>query len=286
MHHSLWLIVVLTSLAASVACGPRTVNIEEERAAVMARDREWSQTTKDPEKFVSYMAEGAALYPPGMPIMTGTEAIRKAFTEMHSAPGFSLSWTPTKAEVSAGGDIAHTAGTYESTMGGVTEKGKYFTAWRKQADGSWKVTDDIFNADAAPAAPASQHAMVPASGIKWGPAPPGLPPGAQAAVISGDPTQPGPYVLRAQMPANYRIPAHWHPVTENLTVLSGTVALGMGDKMDESAMQDLPVGGFASLPAEMRHSFMAKTAATIQVHGMGPFGITYVNPADDPRTKK
>ena len=124
MHRSLWLIVGLTTLAASAACSPQTVNVEQERTALMARDREWSQTTKDPEKFVSYMAEGASLYPPGMPIMTGTETIRKAFAEMHKAPGFSLSWTPTKAEVSASGDIAHTAGTYESAMGGVTEKGK------------------------------------------------------------------------------------------------------------------------------------------------------------------
>jgi hypothetical protein len=60
----------------------------------------------------------------------------------------------------------------------------------------------------------------------------------------------------------------------------------MGDTFDEAAMQALPAGGFATVPPDMHHSFMAKTAATIQVHGMGPFAITYVNPADDPRTKK
>jgi quercetin dioxygenase-like cupin family protein len=88
------------------------------------------------------------------------------------------------------------------------------------------------------------------------------------------------------VPAGYTVPAHWHPTTENITVLSGTVALGMGDKTDPAAMTTLAAGGFAVLPAEMRHTFVAKTAATFQVHGMGPFAITYVNPADDPRLKK
>ena len=284
MNRYRWL---FTGLVAAVAagCAP-TVNVEQERTALMDADSAWSQTTKEPEKFVAYFADGASIYPPGMPVVTGAEAIRKSFTEMSAAPGFALSWTPTKAEVGAAGDIGYTTGAYQSTMGGVAEKGKYVTTWKKQADGAWKVTEDIFNADEAPKAPASTHVMMPANAIKWGDAPPGMPAGMRAAVVSGDPSQAQPYVLRAQLPANYRIPPHWHPTMENITVLSGTVALGMGEKFDESAMQDVPAGGFASVPADMRHFFMAKTAATIQVHGIGPFGITYINLADDPRTKK
>ena len=285
MHRCVWLIVALASLAAVAACG-RTVDLEQERAALLAVDREWSQTTKEPEKFTAYFADGGAIYPPGMPIITGGEAIRKSFSEMSKTPGFALSWTASKADVSAGGDMGTTSGAYEMTMGGATEKGKYVTVWKKQTDGAWKVTDDIFNADGAPPAPAGTHTMMAPGSLKWGPSPPGLPAGARAAVVSGDPSQAQPYVLRVQLPAKYRIPPHWHPTMENITVLSGTVAFGMGDKLDESAMQDVPAGGFASVPAEMRHTFMAKTAATIQVHGMGPFGITYVNAADDPRTKK
>lgn len=285
MNRFVWLIVGLFSLAAGAACG-QTVNVEQEHTALLALDREWSQTTKEPEKFVSYFADGAAVYPPGMPIVTGGDAIRKTFTEMSKTPGFALSWTPTKADVGAGGDIGYTAGTYEMTMGGTTEKGKYVTVWKKQSDDAWKVTDDIFNADAPPQAPAGTHAMIAASALTWGDAPPGLPAGARAAVVSGDPSQAQPYVLRVQLPANYRIAPHWHPTTDNITVLSGTVALGMGEKFDESTMQDVATGGFALVPAEMRHFFMSKTAATIQIHGMGPFGITYINPADDPRTKK
>jgi hypothetical protein len=101
-----------------------------------------------------------------------------------------------------------------------------------------------------------------------------------------DPTQAGPFALRIQAPAGYTVPPRWHPTTENLTVLSGAVAIGMDDKTDIAAMTTLPAGGFVVLPAEMRHVFVARTAATIQIHGMGPFAITYVNPADDPRQKK
>ncbi len=251
----------------------------------MAADRDWSETTKDPEKFVSFFGDGAAIYAPGMPIVTGAEAIRKSYTEMSKAPGFALSWTPTRGEVGAGGNIGYTVGTYQMSMGGTTEQGKYVTVWKKQGD-AWKVAEDIFNADATPKPPPGAHTMLAPGELKWGDPPPGLPPGARVAVVSGDPSQAQPYVLRAQLPANYRIAPHWHPVMENITVLSGTVALGMGDTFDEKAMKDVPVGGFASLPAEMRHSFMAKSAATIQVHGTGPFAITYLNPADDPRTKK
>ena len=124
MRRSVWLFVGLASLAAIAACGP-TVNVEQERAALLAADRAWSETTKEPEKFVAYFADGAAIYPPGMPIVTGGDAIRKTFTEMSKAPGFALSWAPAKAEVGASGDLGYTTGAYEMTMGGATEKGKY-----------------------------------------------------------------------------------------------------------------------------------------------------------------
>jgi ketosteroid isomerase-like protein len=245
MSRCTWLFIALAAFAAG--CTP-AVNVEQERAALMAADRAWSETTKDPEKMAASIADGGSVYPPGMPIVTGGDAIRKMFTQMMAAPGFTLSWTPTKAEVGAAGDLGYTTGTYQSTMGGVSEKGKYVTTWKKQADGAWKVTEDIFNADEAPKTPAGTHAMVAANALKWGDAPPGMPPGMRAAVVSGDPSQAQPYVLRAQLPTNYRIPPHWHPTMENITVLSGSVALGMGEKFDESAMQDVAAGGFASVP--------------------------------------
>jgi len=126
------------------------------------------------------------------------------------------------------------------------------------------------------------HVTVNASDIKWGEAPAKLEKGASFAVISGDPGQPGPYVVRLRMPAGYKIAPHWHPTDENVTVISGTFALGMGDKFDQAVMKELPAGGYGLLPAEMHHFAMAKTEATVQVHGIGPFVLNYVNPADDP----
>jgi quercetin dioxygenase-like cupin family protein len=135
----------------------------------------------------------------------------------------------------------------------------------------------------APAAPA-HIGMLPAE-IKWGPAPPGLPPGAQAAVLAGDPGKEGPFVLRAKLPAGYRVPPHWHPVDEHVTIISGTLQLGMGDKFDVGSMRALTAGSFAIAEKEMRHYVQAKGPTVIQVSAMGPFAITYVNQADDPRTK-
>lgn len=273
----------LIVLGALVGCA-RSVNVEEQRTALKTADSEWSQTAKDPDKFVTYVATDATFYPPGMPAVTGRDAIRKTFADMSSAPGFSLSWTADEAVVAGSGDIGYTTGTYTSSMAGGSERGKYVTVWKKEGD-SWKVAEDIFNADAAPSAAASPHVMVAPADIKFGPPPPSLPPGARVAVVSGDPSQAQPFVIRLQVPAGYKIAPHWHPGVENVTVLNGTVALGMGEQFDESKMTTVGAGGYASLPAEMRHYFMAKGPATVQVHGMGPFVVNYVNPADDPSKK-
>jgi hypothetical protein len=129
---------------------------------------------------------------------------------------------------------------------------------------------------------ATGHVVMTAPEVKWGPAPPVLEKGASFAVISGDPGKPGPYVIRLKMPAGFKIAPHWHPTDENVTVISGTFALGMGEKFDLKALKMLSAGGYGLMPAEMRHFAMAKTAATVQVHGIGPFALNYVNPADDP----
>ena len=126
------------------------------------------------------------------------------------------------------------------------------------------------------------HVLVSATDLKWGDPPPVFEKGASFTVVSGDPGKPGLFVVRLKMPAGYKIAPHWHPTDEHVTVLAGTFALGMGEKFDQATMKELPAGGYALLPAEMRHYAMAKTEATVQVHGMGPFQLTYVNPGDDP----
>jgi hypothetical protein len=128
----------------------------------------------------------------------------------------------------------------------------------------------------------STHVIVAGPELKWGPAPPILEKGAELAVVAGDPSKAGPYVIRLKLPAGFKVAPHWHPTDENVTVVSGTFALGMGEKFDAAALKDLPAGGFGLMPAEMRHFAQAKTAAVVQVHGIGPFALNYVNPADDP----
>ncbi len=130
---------------------------------------------------------------------------------------------------------------------------------------------------------ASTHVVLTPADLKWGEPPPSLPKGANFVLVSGDPGKPGPFTVRLNMPAGYKIGPHWHPSDEHVTVISGTFAVGMGDKADPAAMKDLPAGTYTLMPAEMRHYAMARTAAVVQVHGIGPFTLTYVNPADDPR---
>lgn len=129
---------------------------------------------------------------------------------------------------------------------------------------------------------APSHILATAAALKWGEPPPVFEKGVAFTVVSGDPGKTGTFVVRLRMPAGYKIAPHWHATDEHVTVLSGTLALGMGDTFDRAAMKELPVGGYALLPSDMRHFAMATTAATIQVEGMGPFVLTYVTPADDP----
>lgn len=124
-----------------------------------------------------------------------------------------------------------------------------------------------------------------AAGVKWQAAPPFLPKGADFAVVSGDPAKEGPYIIRLKVPASYKMPAHSHPRTENVTVMSGDLHVGMGDKLDPSKGQSLQAGGFIEAPARMNHYAWSDGGAVLQVHGDGPFEITYTDPADDPRTK-
>jgi quercetin dioxygenase-like cupin family protein len=136
---------------------------------------------------------------------------------------------------------------------------------------------------AGPVVAQSAHVLVPADKVQWGPAPPVLPAGAQIAVLEGNPSEKGPVTLRLRFPANYDIPAHWHSMTERVTVLSGAFHVGMGDKLDRHASQTLEPGGFVSLPANMRHFAWTVTPTVVQINLEGPFDIFYVNPADNPQ---
>jgi anti-sigma factor ChrR (cupin superfamily) len=128
------------------------------------------------------------------------------------------------------------------------------------------------------------HVIVPPKAVKWVPFPLGGP-GVKAAVLSGDVDKTGPFVLRIMSPAGAKVPPHWHPTDEHITVISGTFALGMGDVFDPRGMHTIPAGTYALLPRDMHHYALSKTATVVQVHGNGPFQVNFVNPADDPRKK-
>jgi quercetin dioxygenase-like cupin family protein len=138
-------------------------------------------------------------------------------------------------------------------------------------------------ASTAPAETRDGHTIVSPQDIQWGPAPAVLPPGAEAAVLFGDPSKEGLFALRLKLPEGYSVPPHTHPVDEAVTVISGTFSLGMGETAEQSQAQPLPAGSFFVLPPGTAHYVFIDEETVIQISTNGPWGLTYVNPEDDPR---
>jgi quercetin dioxygenase-like cupin family protein len=116
--------------------------------------------------------------------------------------------------------------------------------------------------------------------VKWGDHP--VFPGVKLAALEGNPGQPGPYVVRLWFPANYQVPPHYHPNDENLTLISGAANLGHGDTPDRTKGTRYRAGDFVRVPANMRHYAWFTEETVVQVHSVGPTGVTWVNPADKP----
>jgi mannose-6-phosphate isomerase-like protein (cupin superfamily) len=132
----------------------------------------------------------------------------------------------------------------------------------------------------------AQNAFTPDQ-VKFGPAPAFLPPGAQLAVLEGDPmASSGDFTIRLKMPDGYKVAPHTHPNRENVSVLSGTLKVGMGDQFDAGKMTSFGAGSFAYMDPSMHHYAMASGDTVIQIHGMSPVKFNYINPADDPSGKK
>jgi ketosteroid isomerase-like protein len=149
MSRRVWLLAVWMTVAA--ACGGSSTALDRERQTLMSRDREWSAGVRDIEKFLSFYAPEGSLYLPGMPVATGRENIRRAANIFADAPGFSIRWSPTKADVSAGGDLGYVTGAYQISRNDAagkpgTENGKYVEVWKKQGD-EWRAVEFIFNPD-------------------------------------------------------------------------------------------------------------------------------------------
>lgn len=140
---------------------------------------------------------------------------------------------------------------------------------------------------AAPASAMDTHAhtILTPEEVKWGPGPASLPKGAEAAMVFGDASKEGLFALRLKLPKGYVIAPHTHPKPEVVTVLSGTFRLGMGETADREKTKPLPAGGFFAMAPGMPHFVFIDEETVVQLNSVGPWGVTYVNPKDDPRSK-
>lgn len=141
----------------------------------------------------------------------------------------------------------------------------------------------LFGASAAAAQDSVRMGLHPADGIQWKEGPASLPKGTPMAILEGDPTQPGGFTMRLKFPARFKVSPHYHSQTEHATIISGTLHLGMGPTFDRSAMRVLQAGSFGYWVAGTPHFAWFENETVLQLHGQGPWTITYVNPADDPR---
>ena len=130
-----------------------------------------------------------------------------------------------------------------------------------------------------------QMQIYPLADLQWRDGPASLPAGARFVVLEGDPAKEGLFTMRLRLPDGYRIPPHYHSGVEHVTVVSGTFHVGMGDKFDRSVAKAMPAGTFGHWPPPMRHFAWAQGDTILQLHGIGPWTVTYVNAADDPRKK-
>jgi quercetin dioxygenase-like cupin family protein len=132
---------------------------------------------------------------------------------------------------------------------------------------------------------AGEHKLITPQEMQWGSAPPSVPPGAQATVLYGDPAKDGLFAFRLKLPSGYHIAPHTHPKPEVVTVISGTVRLGMGEVADRGKAQVLPAGSFFALSPGLAHYLFADEESVVQINSTGPWGISYLNPKDAPRAK-
>lgn len=124
--------------------------------------------------------------------------------------------------------------------------------------------------------------LVRAKGIKWGAAPPGLPAGAKATLLQGNPNGTGRYVIRLQFPSNYKVPFHAHTNAMDVTVVSGTLYVASSQTYDKKKAFAIKPGDFYHLPPQASQLLFTKGETVVEIHGDGPYDLKYANAADDP----
>jgi uncharacterized protein (TIGR02246 family) len=279
--------------AAAAQAGTRTTQRAEQAIRAADSVMQSAVAAHDADKATALYAPDAVFMTPHAPASVGAAAIRKSWSDLFAMPGTVLTWAPTRVDVAASGDLATESGnyklSYDSPNGKVNDAGGFVTVWRKSG-GDWKVVSEaatssmpmsamVSTASAGGAvsgmADAANMEEREASALTWTEmAVPGFAPGMKMAVVHGDPAGAGTYVLRLQFPDGYEFPLHWHPVAEQLTVLSGSFHLAMEDSAGQGAPKTYAPGDYLYIPARMAHAGGAKGVTIIQLHGTGPFAIT------------
>jgi ketosteroid isomerase-like protein/quercetin dioxygenase-like cupin family protein len=277
------LIVLFSSIGiATLALTRGASGQSKDERAIRAAGEAWQRwvVAQNVDSIVALHTPDAVVMMANSPPMKGSAAIRGGWGEMVKTPGLNLRWTPTRIDV-VSPRVATEYGTYTDSWDGPngrqSDAGSYVTIWHK-VNGKWRVALDapVSSMAAAPAAPPEATTFVARSGsaLTWGDfGPTGFPPGAKRSVLSGDPTKPGPFVFRLNFPDGYQVPLHWHPTSENVTIISGGVNFGMGNTRDMSATQAYGAGDFVFIPARHAHYLTARGATVLQVSGTGPFQV-------------
>ena len=277
--------IALVALAIAAVAQTATSQTKDERAIRAASDA-WQRyiAAQQVDSIAGLFTSDAIVMFANAPVVKGPDAIRSQWSDIVKTPAFKVHWAPTRIDVASptrATEYGSYTESYDTPNGKTSDAGTYVTVWHK-VKGKWRVALDapvstipIPPATAAtpPMDPATME-MHAASALTWGDlTAPGFAPGAKIAVLHGNPGGPGGFVLRLQFPDGYQIPVHWHPTGENVTVVSGSVALGMGNAFDASALHTYGPGDFAYLPPNQSHYGQAHGATIVQVNGRGPFVI-------------
>jgi ketosteroid isomerase-like protein/quercetin dioxygenase-like cupin family protein len=272
--------MVLAALAQTAAG-----QTKDERA-IRAASEAWQRyvAAQNVDSIVALHTPDAVVLFANAPVMKGSSAIRSGWSDIVKLPAFKVHWTPTWIDV-ASPKVATEYGTYtesyDTPNGKTTDAGNYVTIWHK-VNGKWRVALDapvstVPIPEAAPSTPPmdpSTMEMHSANGLVWGDlTAAGFAPGAKVTVLQGNPGGTGGFVLRLQFPDGYQIPLHWHPNGENVTVVSGSLSLGMGNAFDASALHTYGPGDFVYLAPHQSHYGQAHGPTIVQVNGRGPFVI-------------
>ncbi len=279
--------VVLSLIVIAITAVAQTATSQTrgERAIRAASDA-WQRyiAAQQVDSIVGLFKPDAVVMFANAPVMKGSDQIRSQWGDIVKIPAYKVQWAPTWVDVASpirATEYGTYTESYDTPTGKATDAGTYVTVWHK-VNGKWRIALDApVSTTPIPTATAAAPPMDPAtmemragSALTWGDlTAPGFAPGAKISVLHGNPGGPGGFVLRLQFPDGYQIPVHWHPTGENVTVVSGNVALGMGNAFEASALHAYGPGDFVYLPPNQSHFGHAHGLTVVQVNGRGPFAI-------------